>query len=264
MSNMRSGRHVQQSTVIRFAIAVVFSFIGFPPLSAGATTIFAVRTPTEIYVGVDSKVKVTKSDGVVLYQERCKLIQIGSKFLTAAGPFEAPGLDMRASFFASQGEGGTLSQIARRFTNHYALAIDKSLNVLRRTSRAQYEQLISQPISVYIFGFDSNIPVAVEKRFVLDKIQPANSTNLKIFDNDCPPGCDDFGILFTGNANAMKGLSLDSLKIQSAVELIRERIELSIKSDPSDSGHPINIVRLTKDGGKWIQNEKHCPEISPY
>jgi hypothetical protein len=243
------------------AVALFF-MLSCPIVSA--TTIIAVRTPTEIYVGVDSKVKATKPDGTVLYQNRCKLIQLGSRFLTAAGPFEAPGLDMRASFIASQTEGGTLSQIARRFTNHYALGIDKSLQTLRRTNPAQFEQLTSQPISVFFFGFDSNIPVAIEKRFVLDKVQPANSTNIKIFDNSCPPGCDDFGILFTGHANAVKGLSLVSLKTQSPIELIRERIALSIKSDPTNSGYPIDIVRLSKGGGKWIQNEKQCPEIKPY
>ena len=57
------------------AVSVVF------PAVVSATTILAVRTPTEIYVG--------------------------NTFVTAAGPYMAPGLNVKSSFIAAQAGGGS-------------------------------------------------------------------------------------------------------------------------------------------------------------
>jgi hypothetical protein len=223
-----------------------------------------VRTPKEIYVGVDSKVKITKPNGLVISQDRCKLVQIGNTFITAAGPYMAPGLNVATSFMAAKAGGGSLNQIARRFADHYAASMEKAFKDVKMSSAVQYRQLTAYPVSVFFFGFDDNTPVAIKKTFAEDKVQTAKTPNIRIAHNDCPPECNDLLVMFNGHADAAKGLSLDFVKTQSPVELIRERIGLSIKIDPSDSGPPIDILHLTKSGGKWIQNEKQCPEITPY
>ena len=254
---------VHNNKVIRLAGPVLLlSALVFAEV-ASATTILAVRTPTEIYVGVDSKVKITKPNGLLISQDRCKLVQIGNTFITAAGPYMAPGLNIGTSFEAAKAGGGGLNEIARRFANHYAASMVNAFEDVKKSSAVQYRQLTAYPVSVFFFGFDRNTPVAIKKTFAEDKVQ-TKTTNITISHNDCPPECNDLLVMFNGHPDAAKGLSLDFIKTQSPVEFIRERIGLSITINPSDSGPPIDILQLTKSGGKWIQNEKQCPAIQPY
>jgi hypothetical protein len=240
-------------------------FIMLSSSIVSATTIIAVRTPTEIYVGADSKATVINQDGTVFYRELCKIQQFGSIFFAAAGPTAGPGLDIRASFKESQAAGGTLHQIASRFADIYATAMAKTSQSMRYVSAAQYAKLTNQVITITFFGFDGEIPVLLQKRFAFAANQPENATNIDVTESDCPPVCEGMvKMLFIGHADAIAGISQSSIQTQTLVEMIRERIALSIKSDPENSGHPIDILHLTRAGAKWIQNEKQCPAIQPY
>jgi hypothetical protein len=233
------------------------------PAIVRATTIVAVRTPTEIYVGVDSKVKIVTPEGAVSYEDRCKLVQLGNVFYTAAGPYRGRGLSIKSSLVESQVGGGTLYQVASRFAARYAKSIARTAVRMWHTSRAQYLTLATEPINVYFFGFDGDTPVLIQKRFIVDWFQPDDSVGVQILDYDCQTGCEEVTVVGIGHVDAMKGLASAS-ETQSPIAIIRDRISSSIKSDPTNSGLPIDILHLTKAGAKWIQNEKKCPDIQPY
>ena len=245
-------------------IIILLFLIICAPAIGRATTIVAVRTPTEIYVGVDSKVTIVTPEGAVSYEDRCKLVQLGNIFYTAAGPYRGRELSIKSSLIESRAGGGTLYQVANRFARRYARSIAKTLVRMWYTSPAQYLNLVTQPINVYFFGFDGDTPVLIQKRFVLHEFQRGDSVRIQILDYDCQTGCDEVTVVGIGHADAMKDLASAASESQSPVDIVRDRISLSIKSDPEKSGHPIDILHLTKAGAKWIQNEKNCPAIQPY
>ena len=72
-------------------------------------------------------------------------------------------------------------------------------------------------------------------------------------------------VLGIGYADVMKKLSSSALKTRAPIQVITEAIEASIREDPDHkSGGPIDILHLSKDGARWAQKKKECPEIQPY
>jgi hypothetical protein len=67
---------------VRPLLICVFTFLQLLgiPAPGRATTIVAVRTPTDIHLGVDSKVTGVLPDGTVYYEVRCKIGQVGKIF----------------------------------------------------------------------------------------------------------------------------------------------------------------------------------------
>ena len=68
-------------------VFVFLQFLGIPALGS-ATTIVAVRTPSDIYLGADSRVIGVRPDGTVYYEVKCKIGQVGTIFFAGAGPYE--------------------------------------------------------------------------------------------------------------------------------------------------------------------------------
>jgi hypothetical protein len=60
-------------------------------------------------------------------------------------------------------------------------------------------------------------------------------------------------------------VSSEVLKTRPPVQVITEVIEASIREDPDHkSGGPIDILHLNKDGARWVQKKKECPDIQPW
>src|SRR5262249_10279604 len=92
-------RAMIDSRRIRPLVIPVFLFLqllGVPALG-NSTTIVAVRTSTDIYIGADSRVTGVRPDGTVYYDMKCKIGQVGKIFFAGAGTFEfgAKGLNIR-------------------------------------------------------------------------------------------------------------------------------------------------------------------------
>ena len=235
----------------------------FPAL-VGATTILSVRTPTDIYVGADSKITIIRPDGSAFHAaDDCKILQAGKVFFAAAGPYGAPGLTVWSSFLESASLGGTVYQIATRFAELYATAMTRNSQSVLMSSPRQYERLIRTPVNAYFFGFEGDTPVSLHKQFLHQTHGTGTDATVRMVEFDCPPSCTEPHVLGVGHADIFKTLSSTSLGTKSPVDFIREQIASGIRNDPTYSGPPIDILRLTKDGAKWIQKKPQCAEIKP-
>jgi len=254
---------------VRSLLIGVFVFLQFLGIAAlgRTTTMVAVRTPTDIYLGVDSKVTGVRPDGTVYYEAKCKIGQVGKIFFAGIGPYEyAPtGLNIRLLLIQAQRSGASVVQTVERFTALYADALTRTSRIAQQESPVVYQNyFLDRYVYVYFFTVENETPKYFERIF---SIQSASGpVTVATEQLDCPPGCpgSEPTILGIGYADVMKALSSNALKTRPPVQVISEVIEASIREDPDHkSGGPIDILHLSKDGARWVQKKKECPEIQP-
>lgn len=260
MSNRRRFRPLVIS------VFLLLQFLGVPA-SGGATTIVAVRTSTEIYLGVDSRVTGVRPNGTVYYDVKCKIGQVGRIFFAAAGPYEyePTGLNIRQLLTEAQRPGTSVHETVERFANLYVDALTRTSRNAQKDSPMVYNKyFLNGRVYVYLFVFDNEIPLFFERIFA---VQSSNdSVTIKTEQRDCPPGCSSSEptLIAIGYADVMKNVTTDALKTFSPIEFINEVIQASIREDPDHkSGGPIDILHLNKDGARWVQKKKECAEIQP-
>jgi hypothetical protein len=247
-------------------VFVFLQFLGIPALG-NATTIVAVKTPSDIYLGADSKVTGVRPDGTVYYEVKCKIGQVGNIFFAGAGPYEYDpmGLNIRLLLIEAQRRGASVVQTVERFETLYADALTRTSKTAQEKSPMVYKQyFLNGHVYVYFVAFENETPRFFARTFT---IQGSNDTvTVDTEQRDCPPGCPgtEPTIHGIGYAEVMKELSSDALKTRPPIQVITEVIEASIREDPDHkSGGPIDILHLNKDGARWVQKKKECREIQP-
>ncbi len=258
--------HEQSNRVCLKLICALFflQLLGIPAL-VSATTIVAIRTPTDIYLGADSEVTGVRPDGTVYYELKCKIGQVGKIFFAGAGPYqyEPAGLNIRLLLIEAQRAGASLVQTIERFETLYADALTTTSRTAQKESPMVYKKyFLGGHVYVYLFAFDNGIPRYFGRIFTIQSSNDPVTVGIERL--DCPPDCPSTepAILGIGYADAMKELSSAALKTRSPIQVITEAIEASIKEDPEHkSGGPIDILHLNKDGARWVQKKKQCAEI---
>jgi hypothetical protein len=247
-------------------VFLFLQFLGIPALGS-ATTIVVVRTPSDIYLGADSKVTGVRPDGTVYYEAKCKIGQVGKIFFAGAGPYEYDpmGLNIRLLLIEAQRPGDSVGQTVERFETLYADALTRTSRTAQKESPMVYKKyFLNGYVYLYFFAFEDGIPRYFERIFT---IQSSNDpVTVGIEQRDCPPGCPGTEPMIhgIGYADVMDKVSSEVLKTRPPVEVITEVIEASIREDPDHrSGGPIDILHLNKDGARWVQKKKECPEIQP-
>jgi hypothetical protein len=250
-----------------FISAFLFlQLLGVPALGS-ATTIVAVRTSTDIYVGADSRVIGVRPDGTVYYDLKCKIGQVGKIFFAGAGPYEygPTGLNIRLLLIEAQRPGSSVNETVERFATLYADALTRTSRTAQKDSPMVYNKyFLNGRVYVYLFAFENGIPLYFGRIFT---IQSSNdSVTVSTEQRDCPPDCPgtEPTLHAVGYADVIKKASPDALLTRPPIPFITEVIEASIREDPDHkSGGPIDILHLSKDGARWVQKKKECAEIQP-
>ena len=247
-------------------VFVFLQFLGIPALG-NATTIVAVKTPSDIYLGADSRVIGVRPDGTVYFDVKCKIGQVGKLFFAGAGPYEYDpmGLNIRSLLIEAQRPGATVVQTIDRFDTLYADALTRTSTTAREKSPTVYQQyFLNGHVYIYFVAFENETPRFFARTFTIKSSDDAVKVDTE--QHDCPPGCPDteptiYGI---GYADVMRQLSSTELQRRPPVQVITELIEASIREDPDHkSGGPIDILHLNNDGARWVQKKQECREIQP-
>src|SRR5688572_24517236 len=102
------------------------------------------------------------------------------------------------------------------------------------------------------------------------QIDSTDKISIKVKRVSCPPDCPNgFGLSAFGhtryiaNHMATHGHEIILTKIDK-ISLVRELIQSTIDNAINDEivGGSIAILRLTKDGPQWVQNENICPDLA--
>jgi hypothetical protein len=232
---------------------------------AGATTIVAVRTPTEIVIGADSK--VTDTYGNAFKRQGCKIIQAGNLFFA----YEGLTRDTRTGFdiarVASQAlqlrSNLSAAEKVSILTGFVASELFKELPRLKQHDPDTYREKVEGGqifLTVLVAGFEAGRPLLFVRQF---RAVPVNrqTIGVSVLPDDCPQDCvGDAVVKFLGETAAIDGLPEETPDFwkDGLVEGARRLIETEIAARSEYVGPPVDILRIDKTGARWIQQKPEC------
>jgi hypothetical protein len=240
-----------------------------PNIYLAGTTIVAIRTPSEILVGADSKMTAVSDKLDDAHAGlTCKIIQIDNLFFAPAGLLQDTwGTFSVASIVGKARQvGGTIQDTANLFESMLLRPLTGILDQLRREHPIYYQQkLEGKPaVQVLFFGFEKDIPIFCTRYFTTVSSPDGTISNrvdrLDCPGNDCPTG---MTYAFLGEHDALDQF-LDENQHYSRngwVTTINKLIEIEAAAEPNFVSLPIDILRIDKNGAQWIQRKAECPEI---
>ena len=238
--------------------------------AARATTIVAVKTRKEIFIGADSK--VTDTFGSASANQACKIVQAGDAFFAYAGfardiqtGFSIPQIGMDALNLEPE------LAIAARTETLTKTVIEKlnvELPLLKQNSFVTYREKIEGQtfLRILVAGFEKGKPVLLVRKFRLG--QTADQTiGVIVSNDDCAADCKGKNITrFLGETDAIDGLPEETGDFwkQGFAAGIRKLIETQITARERYVGPPIDILQITARRAVWIQKKTLCAEIKNY
>jgi hypothetical protein len=229
------------------------------------TSIIAVRTPQVVYLGADSK---TITEGQPATDRKtCKIHQAGDLFFAVAGfagdqrrGFNVPEIVARAAR-----NGFTAGDRVRRSEEAVVEQLTGELVRLRKEAPALYEKVVKGEggtiLALAFAGYEEGATFVIISQFAT---RNENPPSVFVKRDSCPENC-PFGVktFFLGSYQAIAryiGGKAGEGDMEP-IEAIRYLIELEIRENPQSVGGPVDILRIDRQGPKWIQKKDECPEM---
>lgn len=235
------------------------------------TSIVAIWTPGEVVVGADSKQITfdvrTKTQTI---QSVCKIIRLNNLFYAySGGVTEHSQTGFNIQRIAEEAFRPNLNILAKaqRFESMVEDPLIRALEVVRKDDPAYFEKerLKGEVVQMLIVGLENGKPVLSVRGFKIVSL-PSASVQLQTSRRDCPSvECSGEGTyILMGHHEAIDRMlrarpfnTIWSHGLISAVSFLVS-IEIFEKSDVV--GSPIDILRIDKDGARWIQGKSECVE----
>lgn len=259
-----------------FRLALLLSCLGLTLVclrtgSAHGTTIIAVMTVNELYVGADSKVRGIGSGGLVLEARECKIKQVGKFFYAHAGFMrDTHGwFDMERLVTDAVRKEKSISGMVNILDKRIAQTFLEALNKLKeRNVSYDSDSLAMQNIRFALFGFENQSPVLRIRHFAQNVLPDGSVEVISKNPIDCDFNClEKRTQIHTYFVARTADAPFDFLRtnpkspiMTRPPALITKLIEIDIASNPDKSGGPIHILQMTKSGPTWIEKAE-CPEI---
>ena len=238
---------------------------------AHATSIVAVRTTDEVYIGTDSMIKIERDRGA----KQCKIEQVDDLFLVFSGvpvvikaKFNAYEL-ARKSFDTK----GSVTERVAAYERDLKPQLEHAIDVIKQTDMPLYNKWYAEDVvdrvalQAIIAGSDNGTPVLflLEYRITSPKGAPIK---LQSFRKDyiAKPSSGRAQIFFIGLRDTIDELlkKKDFFSDFDAVKSINEWIKAEIKAEPKNVSAPVDILRITGTKAEWVQHKPQCAEIKPF
>jgi hypothetical protein len=248
------------------ALALLAILLPVTCLTANATTIVVARTSTEIVIGADSK--VTDTYGNVVNNSACKIQQVGSLFIALEGllrdkktGFNAPDIARRA--LQLKPDASTAEKVDI-LTGFLTSALFEELNQVKINSPQEFRTKLEGQtfLRIVIAGFEGARPVIFLRQFRTAFL--ARNIGVVVIPDDCLKDCNGEVVTrFVGETDAIEGLPDDTEDFWKGglAQGVRRLIEIEIGARSEYVGAPIDILRISARGAKWVQKKPECPEI---
>ncbi|MBW1771982.1 MAG: hypothetical protein JRJ51_04045 [Deltaproteobacteria bacterium] len=232
--------------------------------TASPTTIVVVRTPTEIYIGADSKITDIRNESIT--STACKIRQVDDLFFAFSGLPKIPGVEsdlMEIIEEASRG-GGTIAEKIEEFDDIIVDEWSKGLQALKEERPQFYKEELKGKIvlQVAFAGIQNRKPVFFMMH--LKAVERDGFPAIAISKKSCPGDCQQGKVIaYLGHTGALNRYMSDRSNVWKAgyVQGIRELITLQIEAQPEHVGPPIDILHINRRGAEWVQIKSECPEI---
>jgi hypothetical protein len=229
------------------------------------TAIFVARTSNEIVVAADSR--SVNGNGIPDTKLICKIRRFGDAYIVVNGMSndKASGYDVFSILNKASRRKGSFVDKITAFESLVKSSLEKALNRLRREDIITFQQnaIDIAPLGVNFFGVEQGTLVLYNRRFVANLSQN-NEVSVIIERHSCPGSdCPD-GVAFVsvGATEFRERFARENPNFMrdDLVEAARKFVQMQIDAEITDVGAPIDILRITKSGAKWIQRKAECKE----
>lgn len=237
-------------------------------ISAQATSIVAIKTGNDIFIGADSKVLLEKGVGF----SQCKITKMSDAYIVFSGIPSVPtakfnAYDLAEKAFAGK---GSISERLTVFDKSVSGKLQEAFEKIRTTDDKLFSQWYTPDVKnrvamqILVAGPEGKGTTLsmIEYRIDSKKSEPVKivSTRENIVTK---PGSDQPKILFIGMQDAIRALmkKKDFFSDFDEVRNINEWIKAEAIADPSKVSEPVDIVKISPKKAQWIQHKSQCPEI---
>jgi hypothetical protein len=238
-----------------------------PTRPSFATTIAIVKTPSEIIAGAES-MGVYLAGHKRISHSFCKIHQIHDFFIASAGFFDTrtgQRLNIKEVVTGVAWKGDPLAVTVNRSSSAIASALSQALAEAREDD-GLYNLLVRGRIVTVFFGFEDKKPSTYAHSFsvVKQRARSKDAPLIEVARDDCGPRCAteaDNPYLMHTPSQAMEEFRLKNrgLLRDHPVEFVRSIIFSDIAANKHRSGPPVDILRIDRNGPKWIEKKPNCP-----
>jgi hypothetical protein len=251
-------------TLFLFILTSTFVFAH----SAIATTIIAIRTDKEIFLGTDSKIKIERDRPTT----QCKIRQIGDLYIAFTGKpvlikYKFDAYDIAAKAFSTK---GTVADKVTVLEKELQKRMEPALDAMRNSDAATFNKWYAEDVKdrmalqVIVAGNQDGIPVLCTLEYRINSPRDSR-VSFKSTRKDfiAKPQADRAQIVLFGvNEAIYKMLSRkDYAMNDDPVRNIKEWILVESIAEPDKVATPIDILRIDGKKAEWLQHKQECPDI---
>lgn len=237
-------------------------------VTAEATSIVAIKTGDDIFIGTDSKVLIEKDVAI----SQCKITKMNDIYLVFSGIPALPASSFNAyeiaeTIFAGK---GTIAARLDAYDKAVQGKLQAAFEKLRTTDAKLFSRWYTEDVQnriamqALVAGAEKKgtVLAMLEYRITSQKNEPVKLEAIRQ-DITTKPGSNQPKILFLGMQDAINAAmkKKDFFSDFDEVRNINEWISAEITADPKKVGPPIDILKISPKKAQWIQHKSQCPEV---
>ncbi len=239
-------------------------------LPATATSVVCIRSADSIVIAADSMLAVKGGDNAGKPRSECKIVQAGGMFFSMTGFVKDPARPYDAVRIVSEALkrdedfAGSASSVAEAVKEGLRDEVAK----LRAEAPELYEKFIKVEkgtlLEILLAGFEEGTPKMTLLGFK-QVSSPSGELAITVERVACPGSCDPQGVnaFFLGDRRAidnyLKSGKADWRSPEKSAKLL---VELVIDAHTPNVGPPVDVLRIDKEGARWIERKAECPDIT--
>jgi hypothetical protein len=258
---MKKTAHILRISLVAAALATMAGM-------ANATSIVAIKSGDDIFLGDDSKVLIERDVAI----SQCKITKMSDIFLVFSGIPALPAASFNAyeiadSVFAGK---GTITERVKAYDKAVQGKLRAAFEKLRTTDPKYFSRWYTEDV-VNRIAMQVLVAGAEKKGTVLTMLEyritsPQNApVEIKAIHQDIvtKKGSNQPKILFLGMQDAINDLlkKKDFFSDFDEVRNINEWILAEAAAEPSKVSGPVDILKISPKGTHWIQHKEQCPDV---
>lgn len=242
--------------------------LGLAVSQANATSIVAIKTGNEVFIGTDSKVLFEKDVAVT----QCKITKMSDIYLVFSGMPSLPVSSFNAyeiaekSFAAKGSIADRMAAFDKAISGRLQAAFEKMRTSDAKLFSRWYKEDVQNRVALQLLvaGAEKNgtTMALLEYRITSKLDEPVRLESFReTVDKKTSP--DRPTILILGTQDGINQLkkSKNFYNDFEEVSKINEWIQAEAKASPALVSTPVDIIKITPKKAEWIQHKSQCPEI---
>lgn len=238
--------------------------------SADATIVVSITTDKEHVIGADSKLVQVDVDGTITPTGRpvCKIHGLGGRiFWAAAGLYAAPDSNFDVARLIAQAYQPSDSGLSLATRIQEPIRDELLAALEQRRSLPGYREDVDRIVlELAVYGFAAKGTPTLDRRKFRVSADPSQ-VSIAVGRQGCEQCGRRYVVVYMGAAmvideflRAHPNYISETVREIGAVGFVRRMIRMAVVASRNDCGPPIDILRLTPQGARWVQHGRECPD----